>query len=219
VAATPDDAARDDDVSLALHHPTRMLAPDHVTAMTAHWLGGPSTTLCDVCQEPANHLLTLSPVPDGLGVTGLTTLELLTCHSCLSGEIGMLVCQHDAVSGRARPINSGHVRRWSGVESGPALAAPVALLDHGPRWRWQRWGDGNMDRVGGHPTWIQQAEYPPCPRCGQPAHFLLQIDSGLPRDPAYPVEWVSEWYWGSGGLLYVFWCDRCRVSLQYVQDT
>lgn len=39
--------------------------------------------------------------------------------------------------------------------------------------------------------------------------FLLQLDSGLD----------DGCLWGSGGILYVFWCDTCRVSNQTWQCT
>ncbi len=33
------------------------------------------------------------------------------------------------------------------------------------------------EKLGGWPAWIQGVEYPLCPRCNQPMHFLFQLDS------------------------------------------
>ncbi|RJG26900.1 hypothetical protein DQX05_02445 [Paenibacillus thiaminolyticus] len=35
---------------------------------------------------------------------------------------------------------------------------------------------------------------------------LHQLDSELPLADG------QEWMWGSGGIGYLFWCDRCKVS-------
>jgi hypothetical protein len=43
--------------------------------------------------------------------------------------------------------------------------------------------------------------------------FLLQLDSGLPTADG------QRWLWGSGGLLYVFWCGRCKLDAQAWQCT
>lgn len=78
------------------------------------------------------------------------------------------------------------------------------------RWFWQAWGCSNsrenLNRVGGEPSWIQDAEYPSCPSCDKLMPYLFQLDSDLPTAGG------GEWLWGSGGIAYGFWCDGCRIS-------
>ena len=85
------------------------------------------------------------------------------------------------------------------------------------RWFWQDWALSNsrenLNRIGGEPCWIQDAEYPTCPRCTTTMKFLFQLDSHLPTSDE------GEWLWGSGGLCYGFWCNPCRVSAYLWQCT
>ncbi|SUA50259.1 Uncharacterised protein [Paenibacillus thiaminolyticus] len=78
------------------------------------------------------------------------------------------------------------------------------------RWRTQDWalsnGRENLCRIGGMPSWIQDAQYPSCPECRETMAFIAQLDSDLPLADG------GEWMWGSGGIGYLFWCDCCKVS-------
>jgi hypothetical protein len=88
------------------------------------------------------------------------------------------------------------------------------LVETPRRWKWQDWGLSNsrenLHRLGGHPCWIQGAEIPRCPQCDELMPFLLQFDS---------FNGKAEWLWGSGGILYVHWCDSCRMSAIFWQCT
>lgn len=55
---------------------------------------------------------------------------------------------------------------------------------------------------------------PTCPICGEKMEFLMQLDSELPS-----YEQGGEVYFGSGGILYVFWCEQTRVSGFFMQCT
>jgi hypothetical protein len=174
---------------------------------------------CSVCGESLHHLLTLAPMPEAIGVTGMSRLALSTCLSCLGWEATPLYYEHGA-DGTPRPlevqfIEEPHVPEFP---SPPLQETTVRLAVTPARWRWQDWGLSsgreNLHRVGGHPCWIQDAEYPTCPRCMQTMSFLLQLDSQLPLQSGQggldEEELVVEW--GSGGIVYGFWCDSCKVS-------
>lgn len=85
------------------------------------------------------------------------------------------------------------------------------------RWHKQDWalsnGRQNLSRIGGEPSWIQGAQVPTCPICGEKMEFLMQLDSGLPSGED------GELLFGSGGILYVFWCEKSRVSAFFMQCT
>ncbi|WP_304344886.1 hypothetical protein [Campylobacter showae] len=54
---------------------------------------------------------------------------------------------------------------------------------------------------------------PTCPICGEKMGFLIQLDSELPSCED------GELLFGSGGILYVFWCESSRVSAFFMQCT
>ena len=87
----------------------------------------------------------------------------------------------------------------------PLKEAEAYLTETPRRWRWQDWALSNsrenLNRIGGEPCWIQDAEYPQCPSCQRVMAYLMQLDSGLPTDDE------GEWLWGTGGIGYGFWCD------------
>lgn len=193
-------------------HPTWALP----TEPGEHAFGGElSGGTCGVCGGPLHRLLTLDPVPPGLGVSP-TRLTLATCLSCLGWEAPSLAYRHDA-EGLPVSLDLKETRVQPQFPSPPLRAAQVRLASTPPRWRWQDWAMSNerenLHRLGGYPAWIQAAEYPECPDCGAPMPFVLQLDSYLSTEDG------GEWLWGNGGIAYVFWCDSCRVSAAFWQCT
>ena len=72
----------------------------------------------------------------------------------------------------------------------------------------------NLARIGGEPSWILSAQVPTCPIYGEKMGFLMQLDIELPS-----CEQGGEVMFGSGGILYAFWCERTRVSAFFMQCT
>lgn len=169
-------------------------------------LGGAS---CPSCGGVLHHLITLEPVPDGLGITGLSALTLAVCLSCLGWEHEGLFYRHDA-AGQPEWIGIGGGTQTPQFPAASLMPTKVHLVRTPARWRWQDWALSNsrenLHRVGGNPCWIQSADYPVCPQCDMRMHFLMQLDSDLPTTDG------REWLWGSGGIGYTFWCDACKVS-------
>ncbi len=58
--------------------------------------------------------------------------------------------------------------------------------------------------LGGYPKWLQDVEYPDCPRCHKTMVFLAQIDLGEI---------------GGDGTIYAFACDPCRTTAATSQCT
>ena len=44
------------------------------------------------------------------------------------------------------------------------------------------YGQENLNRIGGEPSWIQDAEFPSCPLRQERMPYLLQLDSCLPSE-------------------------------------
>jgi hypothetical protein len=203
--------------------------PDYVGTLPAHTLrdlhpswggpapgdgvrfGGRGSGNCSVCGQACHHLLTLEPVPACTAVSQLPRLELDTCLSCLGWSVPALWFRHDR-EGTPSALPSGE-RKEPEFPADPLGEVTARLVRLDDRWDWQAWGASNgrenLHRIGGHPTWVQSAEYPKCPECSSTMRFLLQLDSELDKG----------WLWGSGGILYVFWCDRCAISGQLWQCT
>lgn len=60
-------------------------------------------------------------------------------------------------------------------------------------------------QIGGHPTWIQDAEYPVCPCCSVTMKFIAQMDMEQAED--------------SEGIYYAFLCEVClNVAVNYQQS-
>jgi hypothetical protein len=194
------------------YHPTWGLNPASGPPMR---FGGPGEGSCGVCGGTLHHFLTLDPVPSGLGGDALGRLVLEACGSCVQSHEALFY-RHD---GAGRPETVGHDGPLEPPESPgePLVETRVRLAATPARWRWQDWalsnGRENLFRLGGFPCWIQSAQHEWCPLCHQPMPLLMQLDSDL------PTEGGGEAAWGDYGLLYVLWCDACRVSGWCLQCT
>ena len=194
------------------NHPTWRLP----TTTGRHRLGGlaDAGAACGVCGGSLHNLITFDPTPDGIVSMRPRRLQIVTCLSCLGWTRSPLFFKHDE-TGTPTALDSTHEEPE--FPSGPIKEMWVELSPTPPRWQWQDWALSNsrenLHRVGGHPTWIQSAEYPTCPDCQRLMPMLLQLDSELPTQDGH------EWLWGSGGICYVFWCDGCQVSASLWQCT
>jgi hypothetical protein len=188
-------------------------------AAPSHRFGGAGQTPCERCREPIDHLLTLDPVPRSLGVS-LSRLTIDACLSCIfeqNGDGGAFF-RHDP-DGRPSALDDAGDGDPISPEfpSQPFAETGVCLVDLGPRWQLQPWGAArglpNLNRVGGPPSWVQDAGYEKCPSCASTMTFLMQLDSGLVTSDG------GNYDWANGGVLFVCWCDRCRISHLQIQNT
>jgi len=197
--------------------PWQSLAPEDYT----YRFGGVLEATCGFCGEPLYHLLTLDPIPEGLEITSVFRLALATCLSCEGWEEYCLFFQHDD-AGLPVAYNRAETLRMPKFFYRPLVETRVAMIETPQRWRWQDWGASNgkenLHRLGGHPSWVQSAEYPVCPVCARTMPFLMQLDSGLKLDARQKTE-DGTLLWGSGGMAYLFWCDACRMSATMWQCT
>ncbi len=186
------------------NHPT-WLASSEVGGQIS--FGGAGAAICGRCGHPTHRLVRFSSQMNPSGVTGIEALSIETCLSCMGWETSPMFYRHEKGGLPGCLSISGPPPQFPAVN---LKATQVQLVDQGSRWNWQDWGASNsrenLNRVGGHPTWIQSAEYPICPDCKSTMMFLMQLDSDLPTEDG------GSWLWGSGGIAYVFWCDACKIS-------
>jgi hypothetical protein len=179
-------------------------------------LGGELESSCCLCGGSLHRLVRFESAPDGLPIAPGSGLDLATCLSCLGWEEEVLFYKHDE-QGRPSCAGPSGPHREPEFPSGPLRPGLVGLANTPPRWSFQDWGASNgrenLNRVGGSPSWIQDADYPTCPECQSVMPFLAQFDSDL------PMETGGEWMWGSGGICYVHWCSACSISAAFWQCT
>ncbi|HEY7640202.1 MAG TPA: hypothetical protein VH814_10790 [Steroidobacteraceae bacterium] len=191
-------------------HPTwRLEGPD-----TEYRLGGPGTSSCGLCGGSLHHLITL-PASSVFGLGGdAVTVPLEVCLSCLGYERPVLSYRH-TLDGLVEALDIGSARPEFVAD--PLYATTVRLAPTPARWSWQDWGLSNsrenLNRIGGHPCWIQSADWPNCAACGNDMGFFMQLDSDL------RMSGNGSWLWGSGGICYAFRCPRCLVTAYSWQCT
>ena len=178
-------------------------------------IGGPVEGQCGGCGGQLHLLLRIDDAGSLLPVT-VPNLELTTCLSCLGWEEERMYFKHDG-SGRASSLTKEPSLRSPEFPAGPLKPSSISIAPTPPRWVVQDWALSNsrenLNRIAGAPSWVQDAEYPECPTCGAVMFFVAQLDSDLPTAEG------SEWFWGSGGICYLFWCDPCRISANLWQCT
>lgn len=180
-------------------------------------MGGPLDALCGSCHAPLQRLLQTDAAALQPGAPGEVTLGL--CLDCCGWEDPPVrFYRHDA-AGLPSCHPSQHLEvPATPTDSGDLMRAEVGLAAmDAMRWQQQDWGQSNhrqnLSRVGGAPSWVQSAWYPACIDCGEEMPFVMQLDSTLPTTAEGTL------LWGSGGMLYTFWCATCRVSGHFWQCT
>lgn len=195
---------------LTKHHPTWRFEGGEVGYKLGGVLGEPDGD----AQNPLFHLITLDPLPRDLPVRSLPRL-ILAAHVREVNEGEIVFYEHDA---QGMPRRIGERTQVEYAFDEPIKECEATLAPTPARWAAQDWGMSNsrqnLARIGGEPSWIQGALVPTCPICGEKMEFLMQLDSELPS-----CEQGGEVMFGSGGILYVFWCERTRVSGFFMQCT
>ncbi|AXE21121.1 hypothetical protein DR864_26985 [Runella rosea] len=188
-------------------HPTWNLTP----TSKKYKFGG---ILSDDEKNPFFHIFTLDNIPDGLNITELNVL-VLGAHLRELNECEAIFYQHNT-EGKPSKIQSTD----DDIEvyyDNPIKETYISCAVTPERWKFQDWGISNsrenLFRLGGEPTWIQNAEVLKCPICNEKMDFLMQLDSDLPTIQN------GELMFGSGGICYVFWCNTSKVSGYTIQCT
>ena len=164
--------------------------------------------------NPFIHVITFDQIPANIKISGLERL-VLGMHISEMNTVGPVFYKHD-LSGNPQKI--GEVKEIEKIYADLPVKETEILFSETPkRWTFQCWGISNsrenLFRLGGEPTWIQSAEVLTCPICNEKMDFLMQLGEDLPD-----IE-NGEVYFGAGGICYIFWCDRSKVSGYLMQCT
>ncbi|MGH3715731.1 MAG: hypothetical protein ACRDT4_20070 [Micromonosporaceae bacterium] len=170
--------------------------------------GGAGSANCPQCGNRLWSVLTLDTtdprVDAALAHTGWRgRLRVVTCYRCAC--YGTVFCEV-APDGAARW--SPHTKAPEYVDDGD-WAMPTGWLALGkPRstpYQSDAWAAGGST-LGGHPDWVQGADYPHCPVCDVPMAFVALLHGGD----------FEEW---GEGTHYVFLDARCRLAAVNYQQS
>ncbi|MFC3809396.1 hypothetical protein [Lacihabitans lacunae] len=154
-------------------------------------------------KNPFYHIITFDIIPEGIKVTNLKMLTLGLHINLLNEQFGPFFYTHDAY-GKPSLINNGINYEIKYFDDDEYKEREVAFAQTPSRWRIQDWGMANsrenLFRLGGEPTAIQSPEVLICPNCKGKMDFFMQLDTG------------GDFFWGTGGICYIYWCDKDKVS-------
>lgn len=190
-----------DDWSLPtrVNHPTWHLP----TVGRSITVGGEGIGLCSVCGRKLVHLVAL----DNFGAVTTPAFPQLRIETC-DGSLEPTFYSHD-FAGVPTPIAPFHTA--DDFKLVPTRQSIVHLASTPKRWLRQSWlasnSRQNLFRLGGLPSWVQGPQIPVVPGTNRKMQFLLQFDS------------LAGFFWGSGGMLYVFWDEESRITCHVPQFT
>lgn len=196
-------------------HPTQRLRSERDVEGLA---GGKTDAPCGRCGGEVAIFLRFREAPPGFAVSA-RPLTLVVCVACLTDYGGgpMVPLFYDHRDGEPVTLNPTGQQRTPAYRWPPMPVSRMRASPTPPRWDVQDVALANsrenLHRLGGRPSWVQEADYPDCPICAKRMPFLAQLSSELPAGPG-TVSGLNE-----DGLTYFFWCEECQVSAVTEQYT
>lgn len=188
---------------------------------TEYLFGG---SLNDPADKHLNHIITLSPIPQNIGVT---TLEKLIIAIDFELFFNSLLCdkylyyQHN--TNGYPSLLSKDIVISNDYDKSPIIETKIKLGQTPNEWTNQGWCDGNNNKISGQPTWVQEPQYLNCPVCNETMIFLMHLNSDLPvNEPKLLPDgqvYKDTIMFGSGGICYAYWCDKDKISGYIWQST
>lgn len=174
----------------------------------------PSTNCCPWCGNALTTLISLDVKHPALNDVSwhAQQLQIRTCVICSS--YGVVYMEMDAAG---EPLWSSHNVMPMGMDEIDLDDYGKLAADVGQQFRIanasrhafhaSEWAmEPSLSQVGGHPGWIQDAEYPTCPRCSTRMKAVAQLDWG-------EVEKYGE------GMYYMFICEPCQMTAVSYQQS
>ncbi|WP_413405599.1 DUF1963 domain-containing protein [Paenibacillus amylolyticus] len=174
----------------------------------------PSNNCCPWCGNALTSLINLDVKHPALKNVSwhAQQLQIQTCVICSS--YGVVYMEMDAAG---EPLWSSHNVLPAGMDEidlddygklAPDVGRQFRIVNasrhafHASEWAMEP----SLSQVGGHPGWVQDAEYPTCPRCSTRMKAVAQMDWG-------EVEEYGE------GMYYMFICEPCKMTAVSYQQS
>jgi hypothetical protein len=170
--------------------------PPHQYAREAGWELSPDGDRRNLYHEICYPLIRSDAATTDSPVTVLTDANLFEIDGT-SAALAFLGCRQQIVV----PIGEANL-----VGDLPRRSLVLAKTTRSP---WHAGMDSlptQYSQIGGHPTWVQDAEYPTCGTCAKTMPFIGQIS-------CEDIEPHSE------GIFYAFLCPDCAMTASTYQQT
>jgi hypothetical protein len=178
-------------------------SPDGFVAIT------PREDICPWCNSRLTNLFDLRPSLIGFHEIGMSPdrFQILTCEVCTDfGPIFGTLNKNG--EGHWSPMNLKPEYLPNDIENWGRLPQDCLFVaePRNPFFAADQFLPTSFSQMGGHPTWIQNADYPKCPGCSKTMMFLAQIAH----------EEIEDF---SDGTFYAFICTSCQVTATVYQQT
>lgn len=163
---------------------------------------------CPHCAMPLINLFEAEPGAVGFSADDWPgQIRILTCQCCtVFDTVFARVDSH----GQPRWFEKNKLSTLALEHSADWTMLPHDILHPGesrlPLFAAEIFLPTTFSQLGGHPAWVQDADYPTCPTCAQTMMFLAQLS----------YEDIEEY---GEGMLYGFICPTCRTTATSYQQT
>lgn len=192
---------------LYFHHCTHLVKQTTAQPAVFRAVTEPGTH-CPHCSMPLIHLFEVAPAAVGLSTDCWPGhIRILTCQCCTA--YGTIFAKVDS-QGKTQWLAENVLSTLAIENSADWIRLPGNSLHPGktrlPLFAAEIFLPTTFSQLGGHPAWVQDAEYPTCPTCSQTMMFLAQIS----------YEDIEDY---AEGMLYGFICPTCRTTATSYQQT
>ncbi|HEY6019521.1 MAG TPA: DUF1963 domain-containing protein [Candidatus Paceibacterota bacterium] len=164
---------------------------------------------CPWCSQRLTNLVNVAPTEFGISggyhagdMISVTTCEICTVFTPVFSVFNEKGGSHWHPSNSRPKYLAEDPANWNWLPQ-DALT-PVGIRP--PLFAADQFLPTTFSQLGGHPTWVQDAEYPHCPSCANTMMFLAQINCD-------DIEDHSE------GIYYAFVCTACKMTATHYQQT
>lgn len=173
-----------------------LYVPPHQYSQQAGWELSPESQRRDLYHETCHALIRTGNPMTPSPVTVLTETNLLELDGT-SPALAFLGCVRQIVVPISDENPIDQIPRRSLLPAAAPRSPWHAAIDSLPT---------NLSQLGGHPAWVQRAEYPACSECQRTMRCIAQIDCA-------DVEPRGE------GIFYAFLCSDCATTASTYQQT
>lgn len=171
-----------------------------------------SNSNCPWCKRKLTVLMEADTTHPSLAYLGLPMerLQVATCEHC--GGFSTIYMELDQ---QGEPVWSrfnqkpDYLPNWDDEDSSVTVEEIKLTLSsepHSPYYA-ASWTLTQQDsQIGGHPSWVQDADFPHCPCCAQRMRFIGQLD------------WADFDQYGEG-IFYMFICTEDRMTATLYQQS